>query len=92
MQQATGRGKMLQVAWTREQAEQRLAGRADVVIGAVNSVTSLVLSGDAQAVLALHDALGKEGVAVQMLPVNYAFPQPADEPLCNTAWRAGAQP
>ena len=74
MQRATGGGRMVAVSLTAEQAETavtRYAGRLS--LAAVNGPSSVVLSGDGDAVNALVRELESHGTACRVLPVNYAF-------------------
>ncbi|WP_410639673.1 type I polyketide synthase [Amycolatopsis sp. lyj-346] len=68
-----GRGGMASVALSEEDAAARLAPWADrVEVAAVNSPSSVVIAGDAQALDEALDALSGEGVRVRRVAVDYA--------------------
>lgn len=74
MQAATGHGAMAAVSLSPAEARRRLAGLGDrVSIGAINSPTGVVLSGEVEALRTLLASLAEEGIAQRELPVNYAF-------------------
>jgi acyl transferase domain-containing protein/surfactin synthase thioesterase subunit len=80
MQQATGQGKMAAVELSLPEAESLLAGYTGrLAIAAINSPTSLVLSGDATALEEVLQLLQNRQIFVRSLPVNYAFHSPQME-------------
>jgi acyl transferase domain-containing protein/surfactin synthase thioesterase subunit len=77
MQQGTGLGKMAAVELSQPEADLLIAGYADhLAIAAINSPTSVVLSGEAEALEEVLELLQKREVFVKVLPVNYAFHSP----------------
>jgi acyl transferase domain-containing protein/surfactin synthase thioesterase subunit len=82
MQRGTGFGKMAAVELPQGEAEQWLADEGDhLAIAAINSATSVVLSGEATALEAVLAQLQNQGVFTKLLPVNYAFHSPQMEPF-----------
>lgn len=80
MQQATGLGKMAAVGLSRSDAELLLKGyEGRLSIGAVNSPTSTVLSGEVESLEAVLATLQERSVFNRMLGVNYAFHSPQME-------------
>jgi acyl transferase domain-containing protein/NAD(P)-dependent dehydrogenase (short-subunit alcohol dehydrogenase family)/SAM-dependent methyltransferase/acyl carrier protein len=74
MERAAGRGAMVAVELSSENARAAIAGFGDRVdLAAFNSPTSTVLSGDPMAMDAIVETLKREGVFVKRLAVNYAF-------------------
>ncbi|HEX6969189.1 MAG TPA: type I polyketide synthase [Micromonosporaceae bacterium] len=70
---ASGKGRMLAVSLTPEQARQALEGFEELVSLAVNNgPTSCVLSGDTEAVLALKELLEADDVFCRLVDVDYA--------------------
>ncbi|MCD6373887.1 MAG: amino acid adenylation domain-containing protein [Caldisericaceae bacterium] len=77
MQKATGQGKMAAIDLPLEEVQKLIAPYADrLSIGAHNSVTSTVISGDEQAIDAVLADLEGKDVFFKKLPVNYAFHSP----------------
>ncbi len=77
MQQATGKGKMAAIDWPLEKVQKLIEPYADrLSIGAHNSVTSTVISGDEAAIDAVLAQLEDKDVFFKKLPVNYAFHSP----------------
>jgi acyl transferase domain-containing protein/surfactin synthase thioesterase subunit len=88
MQHGTGYGKMAAVELSLAEAEARLASYdgqlADswcVAIAAINSPTSVVLSGESAALESVLSDLQQEDIFTKLLPVNYAFHSPQMEPF-----------
>ncbi|HZN17327.1 MAG TPA: type I polyketide synthase [Micromonosporaceae bacterium] len=82
MQQAHGRGRMATVALPAAEAAEVVAAYADrLTVAAVNSPTSTVLSGDADALAEVLATLTDRGVFSRMLRVEYAFHSPQMEPF-----------
>ncbi|XXT16878.1 SDR family NAD(P)-dependent oxidoreductase [Sorangium sp. So ce429] len=82
MQRATGLGKMASVQAPVEQAARALEGyEGRLAIAAVNDPGSVVLSGDAQALAEVVEALRRGHVHCRELPVSYAFHSPQMEPF-----------
>jgi len=74
MQQATGGGKMASLELPVADVENALAaypGRLS--IGAINAPNTTVISGETAALEEVLEKLRGQGVAVRMLPVEYAF-------------------
>nr|WP_051838235.1 type I polyketide synthase [Streptomyces sp. NRRL WC-3742] len=77
MESARSGGAMVAVEATEEEVLPELAGREGVVsLAAVNGPRSVVLSGDAQAVLELADAWRERGRRTRKLTVSHAFHSP----------------
>ncbi|MHB2155572.1 amino acid adenylation domain-containing protein [Calditrichota bacterium GD2] len=77
MQQATGKGKMAAIDLPLEEVQKLIAPYADrLSIGAHNSVSSTVISGDEQAIDEVLAELEGKDVFFKKLPVNYAFHSP----------------
>lgn len=82
MQRATGYGKMAAVELPVDEAERAIASYAQSLsIAAVNSPSSVTLSGDPEALEALLGELNANGVMTKMMRVNYAFHSPQMEPF-----------
>ncbi len=82
MQQGTGLGKMAAVELPMADAERLLAkyeGRLS--IAAINSPTSIVLSGEAAPLEELLQSLQQQQIFCRLLRVNYAFHSPQMEPF-----------
>ncbi len=77
MQQATGKGKMAAIDLPLEEVQSLIEPFADrLSIGAQNSVTSTVISGDEAAIDEVFKMLEGKDVFYKKLPVNYAFHSP----------------
>jgi acyl transferase domain-containing protein/surfactin synthase thioesterase subunit len=82
MQQGTGYGKMAAVELSPAKAQLRLAPYGNrLAIAAINSPTSVVLSGEPDSLNALLSDLQQENIFTKLLPVNYAFHSPQMEPF-----------
>jgi acyl transferase domain-containing protein/surfactin synthase thioesterase subunit len=82
MQRGTGHGKMAAVELSRAEVEPRLASYGDrLAIAAINSPTSIVLSGESEALKSVLSDLQQENIFAKLLPVNYAFHSPQMEPF-----------
>ncbi|NJM74768.1 MAG: type I polyketide synthase, partial [Acaryochloridaceae cyanobacterium RU_4_10] len=82
MQQGTGLGKMAAVELSQSEADLLLAGYTDrLAIAGINSSTSVVLSGEAEALEEVMKLLQAKEVFAKLLPVNYAFHSPQMEPF-----------
>jgi acyl transferase domain-containing protein/surfactin synthase thioesterase subunit len=82
MQKGTGFGKMAAVELSHSEAELLLVpyiGR--LAIAAINSPTSVVLSGETDALEEVLALLQQRNIFVKLLPVNYAFHSPQMEPF-----------
>ncbi len=80
MQQATGLGKMMTVDLPLEDAQHLIKPYGErLAVAAINSPTSTVLSGEAEALEAVAKTVGEQGIFHRMLPVNYAFHSPQME-------------
>ncbi len=74
MSKATGNCGMLAAALNADQACQTVAPfHGDVCIGAINSPSSVTLSGDLEALSRIAQQLTEQGVWNRFVPVNYAF-------------------
>jgi acyl transferase domain-containing protein/NADPH:quinone reductase-like Zn-dependent oxidoreductase/NAD(P)-dependent dehydrogenase (short-subunit alcohol dehydrogenase family)/acyl carrier protein len=77
-QLATGRGRMLAAALTPDEAERECARFGSrMVIGAINSPSSVTLSGDAGALAELASSLEAEGRFARFVSVEIPFHSPA---------------
>ncbi|WP_150273101.1 type I polyketide synthase [Paenibacillus tepidiphilus] len=73
-QRLTGKGGMLAVGLTQRQAEELIAGDEDrVSIAAINSNTSVTLSGDMTCLTAIHEQLDNDGVFNKFLRVTVPY-------------------
>jgi surfactin synthase thioesterase subunit/malonyl CoA-acyl carrier protein transacylase/acyl carrier protein len=82
MQQASGQGQMAAVELSVPEAEsllQQYEGR--LAIAAINSPTSVVLSGEAAALEAVLQTLQQQQIFARLLPVNCAFHSPQMQPF-----------
>lgn len=84
MQKGTGLGKMAWVALSSSQVLELLTGHeSQVSIAAINDPTSVVLSGESQALETILAILAERGVPTRPLRVNYAFHSPQMDPLAH---------
>lgn len=82
MQKATGNGKMVWAALPADSAMRVLAGREDqVAVAAINDPTSVVLSGESDAIDKVVAGLEQREIVTRPLRVNYAFHSPQMDPL-----------
>ncbi len=82
MDLAPGKGKMLAVGLSLEQGRDIIAPLADrVSIAAINSPTSLSLSGDAEALQEIANQLEQQEVFCRFLQVQYAFHSAQMDPV-----------
>ena len=82
MQQATGLGKMAAIELSEADVERLLDPYGDrVSTAAINSPTSIVISGETAAIDEIVAAAKSRGVSRKLLPVNYAFHSPQMEPF-----------
>jgi acyl transferase domain-containing protein/acyl carrier protein/SAM-dependent methyltransferase len=82
MQQATGLGKMAAIELSEADVEGLLeVYRGRVSVAAINSPTSIVISGETAAIHEIVAATRSRGVRGKILPVNYAFHSPQMEPF-----------
>jgi acyl transferase domain-containing protein/NADPH-dependent curcumin reductase CurA len=80
MQRATGHGRMAAVELPADEAERAIASYASrVSVAAINSPTSVTLSGEPAAIDAVVAELSGRGVMTKMMRVNYAFHSPQME-------------
>ncbi|WP_416904860.1 SDR family NAD(P)-dependent oxidoreductase [Micromonospora echinospora] len=82
MQPAHGHGRMATVALPEHEAAQAVAGYGDrLAVAAVNSPTSTVLAGDADALAEVLAGLAERDVSSRPLRVEYAFHSPQMAPF-----------
>jgi acyl transferase domain-containing protein/acyl carrier protein len=82
MDLASSTGKMLGASLTREEAKELLRGYEDrVSIAAINSQTSVTLSGNPDALSAIAKRMDERRIFNTFLRVNYAFHSPQMEPV-----------
>ncbi|MEV4382243.1 beta-ketoacyl synthase N-terminal-like domain-containing protein [Streptosporangium sp. NPDC049644] len=81
LRQAEGKGAMVMVDLSFEEAAERLAGRADLVAAISSAPGSTVLSGDVAAVEAVVNEWPAEGIVVRRVASDVAFHSPHMEPL-----------
>ncbi len=81
MQQATGHGKMVVTELSEPEAKRLLAGSEGLSIAAVNSPTSVVISGEPEAIDRLVASLAETEIYHRLMPVNYAFHSSQMEPF-----------
>ena len=84
MRTAAGRGRMAAVALGAAEAERAVEqiGLADrVAIAAVNGPSSVVISGETDAVMAMASGLERRGVRVRLLAGSHAFHSPQMDPF-----------
>lgn len=81
LRQAEGKGAMVMVGLSFEEAAQRLAGRTDLVAAISSAPGSTVLSGDVAAVDAVVDEWPAEGIVVRRVASDVAFHSPHMESL-----------
>lgn len=75
-------GAMLAAAVSEEAAAQAVAGSADrVAVAAVNGPSSVVLSGDLDAIAEIEAELARAGVKTNRLRVSHAFHSPRMDPM-----------
>ena len=83
MQRITGKGRMAALGVSQEEAETLIAPYAGRLgVAAINSPSSVTISGETDAVEAVCAQLERTDVFCRMLPVSYAFHSPQVEPLC----------
>lgn len=76
-----GRGKMAAVGLAAADVEALLARHDDVVLAAINSPTSVTLSGDPAALEAIGAELAERNVFFRMLRLDYAFHSHTMDPI-----------
>jgi acyl transferase domain-containing protein/acyl carrier protein/SAM-dependent methyltransferase/NADP-dependent 3-hydroxy acid dehydrogenase YdfG len=82
MQRAIGLGRMAALEMTEDEAEQLASPYFDrISIAAVNSPTSIVVSGEPAAVEMIMSAAKARGIRAKLLPVDYAFHSAQMEPF-----------
>ena len=82
MQQSTGQGSMAAVELPAAEAEKLVLPLGGwLTVAAINSPTSVVLSGNSTALENLLETLSGLNIFTQLLPVNYAFHSPQMEPF-----------
>lgn len=84
MQKSVGRGKMTWVALSAKDATNALVGFEDQLsIAAINDHSSVVLSGETNALQAVVANLEGRAIVTRPLRVNYAFHSPQMQPLAD---------
>ncbi|MDH2426507.1 beta-ketoacyl synthase N-terminal-like domain-containing protein [Sphaerisporangium sp. TRM90804] len=81
LRQAEGKGAMVMVDMSFEEAAQRLAGRTDLVAAISSAPGSTVLSGDVAAVEEVVNEWPVEGIVVRRVASDVAFHSPHMDPL-----------
>ncbi|TMR28827.1 acyltransferase domain-containing protein [Nonomuraea zeae] len=81
LRQAEGKGAMVMVDLSFEEAAERLAGRTDLVAAISSAPGSTVLSGDVAAVEAVVNDWPAEGIVVRRVASDVAFHSPHMDPL-----------
>lgn len=81
LRQAEGKGAMVMVDLSFEEAAERLAGRADLVAAISSAPGSTVLSGDVAAVEEVVNEWPAEGIVVRRVASDVAFHSPHMDPL-----------
>ncbi|MFB9677730.1 type I polyketide synthase [Streptosporangium vulgare] len=81
LRQAEGKGAMVMVDLSFEEAAERLAGRTDLVAAIASAPGSTVLSGDVAAVETVVNDWPVEGIVVRRVASDVAFHSPHMDPL-----------
>ncbi|GAA4519798.1 hypothetical protein GCM10023096_41460 [Nonomuraea ferruginea] len=81
LRRAEGKGAMVMVGLSFEEAAHRLAGRTDLVAAIASAPGSTVLSGDVAAVEEVVNEWPAEGIVVRRVASDVAFHSPHMEPL-----------
>ncbi|WP_440070761.1 type I polyketide synthase [Streptosporangium sp. OZ121] len=81
LRRAEGKGAMVMVDLSFEEAAERLAGRGDLVAAIASAPGSTVLSGDVAAVEAVVNEWPVEGIVVRRVASDVAFHSPHMDPL-----------
>lgn len=81
LRRAEGKGAMVMVGLSFEEAADRLAGRTDLVAAIASAPGSTVLSGDVAAVEEVVNEWPAEGIVVRRVASDVAFHSPHMEPL-----------
>ncbi|MFI6040955.1 SDR family NAD(P)-dependent oxidoreductase [Nocardia sp. NPDC051321] len=81
-------GGMISVAESADAAAERIERHAGVSLAAVNSPTSVVISGERSALTAILDECEREGLRARRIPVDYASHSAHVEPLKTELVRA----
>ncbi|MEU4535912.1 beta-ketoacyl synthase N-terminal-like domain-containing protein [Streptosporangium sp. NPDC023825] len=81
LRRAEGRGAMVMVDLSFEEAAERLAGRSDLVAAIASAPGSTVLSGDVAAVEEVVNEWPVEGIVVRRVASDVAFHSPHMDPL-----------
>ncbi|MBO4271276.1 acyltransferase domain-containing protein [Microbispora triticiradicis] len=81
LRQAEGKGAMVMVDLSFEEAADRLAGRTDLVAAISSAPGSTVLSGDVAAVEVVVNEWPAEGIVVRRVASDVAFHSPHMDPL-----------
>ncbi|MDA0636081.1 beta-ketoacyl synthase N-terminal-like domain-containing protein [Nonomuraea sp. MCN248] len=81
LRRAEGKGAMVMVGLSFEEAAERLAGRTDLVAAIASAPGSTVLSGDVAAVEDVVNEWPAEGIVTRRVASDVAFHSPQMEPL-----------
>jgi acyl transferase domain-containing protein len=81
LRQVAGRGAMVMVTMSLEDAAERLAGRTGLVAAIAASPLSCVLAGDPDSIAEVVDTWPAEGIGVRRVASDVAFHSPHMDPL-----------
>jgi 6-methylsalicylic acid synthase len=90
LRQVAGRGSMVMVALPPDEAQRRLAGRADLAVAVAASPSSAVLSGDVATIQEISDQWRAEGIGGRYVDSDVAFHSQHMDPLLDALTAAAA--